>query len=98
MGLALGLDNLRARGRTSLEESRSRFAGPRVGAIARVIDYRIALIGSMLPDIIDKPLGIYIFTETFSNGRIYAHTLLFFLVLLLIGLFRYIRSGGIGFL
>lgn len=98
LGLAWGLDGLRIRRSTSLEEGRSRFAGSRPGALVSLIDFRLALVGSMLPDIIDKALGIYIFTETFSNGRIYAHTLLFFLVLLLIGLFRYIRSGGIGVL
>lgn len=92
------MESLRARGNTSLEEGRSGLANCRPGTLARLIDFRLALVGSMLPDMIDKPLGIYIFTGTLSNGRIYAHTLLFFLVLLLIGLFRYIRSGGIGVL
>ncbi len=96
--MAWGADKLRSRGVISLEEGRSRLASSRAGAITRLVDFRLALVGSMLPDIIDKPIGIYIFTGTFSNGRIYAHTLLFFLVLFLIGLFRYIRAGGIGML
>lgn len=44
-----------------------------------------AVIGSVLPDLIDKPLG-FLITGTVGYGRIYAHTLLFFLVLLLAGI------------
>ena len=52
-----------------------------------LIDYRLVLVGSMLPDIIDKPLGGIILKESLGNGRIYSHTLLFLLFLLGIGLF-----------
>ncbi len=45
-------------------------------------DYRLAVIAALLPDIIDKPLGMIILP--LNNGRIIAHTLLFSLVLLLI--------------
>ena len=45
------------------------------------LDWRFIIIGSMLPDIIDKPLGMFILGDTFSNGRIFAHTLLFFIIL-----------------
>jgi hypothetical protein len=41
------------------------------------IDLRILLVGSLLPDIIDKPLGLIILRESVNYGRIYAHTLLF---------------------
>ena len=34
---------------------------------ANRMDIRFLVIGSMLPDIIDKPIGLYIFRETFSN-------------------------------
>ncbi|MEI6105271.1 MAG: metal-dependent hydrolase [Methanothrix sp.] len=37
-------------------------------------------LGSMLPDIIDKPLGIIAFGSP-SMGRIFAHTLLFLVIL-----------------
>lgn len=37
-------------------------------------------IGSMLPDIIDKPLG-YLIYGSMATGRIYAHTLLFLAIL-----------------
>jgi len=31
----------------------------------------------MLPDIIDKPVGQFLFRETFGSGRIFSHSLLF---------------------
>ncbi len=53
----------------------------------------------MLPDIIDKPVGHLFFADTFdNNGRIFAHTLLFFLLLLIYGLFRFFRYGKNGVL
>lgn len=61
---------------------------------AALIDYRLVLLGSMLPDIIDKPLGIY----GFGGGRSLAHTLLFVLLILLVGLYRYFRSARLGIL
>ncbi len=61
-------------------------------SLARFIDIRLLLIGSLLPDIIDKPLGHLIFSHALSNGRIYAHTLLFSLVISGIGAYLYSRS------
>jgi hypothetical protein len=40
------------------------------------IDYRIVMIASLLPDIIDKPIGRLLFRERFDSGRLYGHTLL----------------------
>lgn len=57
------------------------------------MDIRLLLIGSLLPDIIDKPLGIYIFPEALSNGRIFSHTILFLLVVTMAGIYLY-RSRG----
>lgn len=51
------------------------------------IDYRFILLGSILPDIIDKPIGAYFFRSTFHNSRIFAHTLLFSTVLILWGVY-----------
>ncbi len=48
------------------------------------MDYRLIIIGSLLPDIIDKPVGMIILP--LHNGRVFGHTLLFILILLLIGL------------
>jgi len=45
------------------------------------IDVRLLLLGAVLPDIIDKPLGHIIFRNTLDNGRIYSHTLLFTIIL-----------------
>jgi membrane-bound metal-dependent hydrolase YbcI (DUF457 family) len=56
------------------------------------LDYRLILVGSLLPDIIDKPVGMFFFRDFFSNGRIFAHTLLFVLVIALIGLYLYQRQ------
>jgi len=43
-------------------------------------------IGAVLPDLIDKPLGHIIFASTLGYGRIYCHTLLFFLIIMVIGI------------
>lgn len=48
---------------------------------AGVIDFRLLLLGSLLPDIIDKPVGIFFFNDEIGNGRIFSHTLLFFIVI-----------------
>ena len=61
------------------------------------IDYRMVLLGSLLPDIIDKPVWFLVTSLTDGivlSGRGYAHTLLFSLVLLIGGLVlvRYRRS------
>jgi inner membrane protein len=53
------------------------------------IDIRVLILGSMLPDIIDKPVGKIFFPDTFSNGRIFSHSLLFMVVLAIAGLFLY---------
>lgn len=60
------------------------------------VDYRPVLLGSILPDLIDKPVGALVFVSTYHNGRIYAHTLLFSLLLLLVGVvvLRKKRSSG----
>jgi inner membrane protein len=60
-------------------------------SLSHYVDIRILLVGSLLPDIIDKPIGQVFFRETFSNGRIFAHTLLFLIVLAGIGFFLFKR-------
>ena len=51
------------------------------------IDLRFALIGALLPDLIDKPIGHIIFASSIGYGRLFGHTLLFVLILLTMGLF-----------
>lgn len=61
--------------------------------LGRRWDIRILLVGSLLPDIIDKPLGQVVFRESISTGRIFFHTLLFTIVMALGGLFLRYRTG-----
>lgn len=60
---------------------------PWFASLGKRIDIRLLLIGSLLPDIIDKPLGHLLFRETFSNGRIFCHTLLFLILVTLAGVY-----------
>ena len=62
-------------------------------AVASFIDLRILLVGSLLPDFIDKPVGIYLFPEVFSSGRIFSHSLLFAVLVTLAGIFLFRRTG-----
>jgi membrane-bound metal-dependent hydrolase YbcI (DUF457 family) len=59
--------------------------------LGKGIDIRLLLIGALLPDIIDKPLGQLFFRESLSSGRIFSHTLLFLVVITLAGLYLYRR-------
>ena len=57
----------------------------RLNPLAVPLDIRLLFIGSLLPDIIDKPLGMIILRDSLANGRIFAHTLLFLVVLTICG-------------
>jgi membrane-bound metal-dependent hydrolase YbcI (DUF457 family) len=63
-------------------------------SLSEYVDIRILIIGSLLPDLIDKPVGVFLFRDTFSNGRIFSHTLLFLVILAGAGyyLYRYRRQ------
>ena len=67
----------------------------RIQAEIGLIDYRLVLLGSLLPDIIDKPVFLLIGGGASLSGRDYAHTLLLNLTLLVGGmvLFRYRKPG-----
>jgi membrane-bound metal-dependent hydrolase YbcI (DUF457 family) len=52
-------------------------------ALSMFLDIRILMIGALVPDIIDKPLGFL----GFGNGRSITHTLLILLIVLFIGLY-----------
>ncbi|MBA7704295.1 hypothetical protein ES703_113098 [subsurface metagenome] len=60
-------------------------------SLSHYVDIRLLLVGSLLPDIIDKPVGQYFFRETFNNGRIFSHTLLFLVLLSAVGFYLYKR-------
>jgi inner membrane protein len=51
-------------------------------ALSGFLDVRLLIIGSMLPDIVDKPIALL----PFGNGRSIAHTALVLLVVLIAGL------------
>ncbi len=65
-----------------------RRASSRLLSLADRIDIRLLLVGALLPDIIDKPLGLLLF----DNGRIFSHTLLFWLLLTAVALYYYLGS------
>ena len=50
------------------------------------IDYRFVVFGSLLPDIIDKPMWLFTSNKLDWAGRGYAHTFLFNFLLLILGL------------
>lgn len=58
-------------------------------SLANRIDIRLLLVGSLLPDIIDKPVGLFFFAETLGSGRVFCHTLLFLILINLPGLYLY---------
>ena len=60
-----------------------------------IIDPRYLVIGALLPDLIDKPLGDIVFASTISNGRMISHTLVFSLTLFVIGLYLYNKKSEI---
>jgi inner membrane protein len=64
--------------------------GPVSERISLQLDLRYWMVGSILPDAIDKPLGIYLFPGFFGdNGRIMSHTIVFAALVLLLGFFIY---------
>ena len=62
----------------------------------KYVNYWFILLGSILPDLIDKPIGRVFFAESIANGRIYAHTLLFALILTMVSiyLFKYYKNSN----
>ncbi len=73
----------------------SRLLGRTNDAARRIvdrIDYRLVLIGALLPDLIDKPIGRILFHDYFDgNGHLYGHTVLAALVVILPGILLVVR-------
>jgi len=67
-------------------------------SLVKRIDIRLLLVGSLLPDIIDKPIGHLLFKENLSNGRIFGHTLIFLILITFWGLLFYRHYGKTWFL
>lgn len=53
----------------------------------------LAAIGSILPDLIDKPLGHIVLNGTLDYGRIYAHSGLFLIAILAVGVVYHQRKS-----
>jgi len=49
------------------------------------IDYRVVLFASVLPDIIDKPAALLLMRSHTVNTRLFGHTLIFTLLLIITG-------------
>ena len=47
-------------------------------------DYRLVALGAMLPDIIDKPLALWIWPDVFETTRTIGHSALFAALLIMI--------------
>jgi hypothetical protein len=62
------------------------------------VRYGYVVVGAMLPDIIDKPVGMIFFADTFGSGRIFGHTLLFVLLLAVAGYYLFSKKGDAGVL
>ncbi len=45
-------------------------------SFAQDIDFRIVIVAAMLPDIVDKTVGMIIFKEEISNGRLFTHSII----------------------
>lgn len=54
-------------------------------------------VGSVLPDLIDKPLGHILFAETIGNGRIIGHSLVFLATILMIAVLLWKYRGSLLF-
>lgn len=54
----------------------------------------LAAIGSILPDLIDKPLGHILLSGSIDFGRIYAHSGLFFVAILAVGIVYHRKKGS----
>ncbi|MDH3426587.1 MAG: metal-dependent hydrolase [Acidimicrobiia bacterium] len=58
------------------------------------MDTRLLLVGALLPDLIDKPIGRFFFRSNFDSGQIFGHTLLFSAALMVAVLLVTKRAGS----
>jgi inner membrane protein len=70
-----------------------------IDSLSQYADIRLLFLGSILPDLIDKPVGEFFLRSAFNNnGRIFGHTLLFLLVMTITGAYLYKRHGMVSLL
>ena len=70
--------------------------GQLIPSIRDRLDYRVIALGALLPDLIDKPIGRFLFAESVASGRLVGHTLVFVLILLIGGYVLLNRRGDGG--
>ncbi len=100
-GAALAAESFRSQPRSAAIESESHLLDRlqlRVVTLSRKIDLRVLLIGALLPDIIDKTVGMVLFPGIYGAGRLFAHSLLFVIVVALAGVWRYRTAAHTGLL
>ena len=91
-GVALAAESLSSRTDPADAKRHSRLLarlGHATASLAGRIDLRLLLIGTLLPDIIDKPLGYILLPSLFGTGRLFCHTLIFPIVLAAAGMWLY---------
>jgi len=76
---------------SNVQESAASKRTSLLSRLAERIDLRLLFVGSLLPDIVDKPVGQFFFRGVFSNGRVLSHTLLFLIIVTLAGLWFHRR-------
>lgn len=59
------------------------------------VDYRVLLVASLLPDLIDKPIGYLISGHLIFSGRYYGHSLVFLLVLFILALVQWYYQNSL---
>jgi inner membrane protein len=59
----------------------------------RRIDYRVVLLGALLPDLIDVPLGRFLLRDRYGSQHLWGHTLLLVVVLSL-GVMLFLRGDA----
>lgn len=86
-GVALAAHTLSTRSRETEHTSSSLGARLReqVHGLSQRIDLRVLFVGALLPDVIDKPLGLLLLPDIYGSGRLFGHSLLFVLAIGLAG-------------
>ena len=71
-----------------------RSGAPNSALLMGRIDYRLVAFGSLLPDLVDKPLVWFVLRDSDLGGHHVGHSLLFSLMLLAVGLAVAVRGDN----
>ncbi len=87
-GVALAAEAAALRARHGSAGPRSLVAQLRraTASLVRHVDLRLLMVASLLPDIIDKPLGLLVLGDVYGSGRLFCHALIFPVALAAAGL------------